>query len=53
MPHAGGTARALAASMPDLLGSDDIVLTQEFLAEMLGARRTSVSLVASALKQAA
>jgi CRP-like cAMP-binding protein len=36
----------------DLLGSDDIPLTQEFLAEMLGARRTSVTLVASALKQA-
>ena len=35
-----------------LLGSDDIPLTQEFLAEMLGARRTSVTLVASALKQA-
>jgi CRP-like cAMP-binding protein len=36
----------------DLLGSDDIHLTQEFLAEMLGARRTSVTLVAHALKQA-
>lgn len=36
----------------DLLGSDDIHLTQEFLGEMLGARRTSVTLVASALKQA-
>jgi CRP-like cAMP-binding protein len=36
----------------NLLGSDDIHLTQEFLAEMLGARRTSVTLVASALKQA-
>jgi CRP-like cAMP-binding protein len=36
----------------DLLGSDDVPLTQEFLAEMLGARRTSVTLVASALKQA-
>ena len=36
----------------DLHGSDDIPLTQEFLAEMLGARRTSVTLVASALKQA-
>jgi CRP-like cAMP-binding protein len=35
----------------DLLGND-IPLTQEFLAEMLGARRTSVSLVASALQQA-
>ena len=33
----------------DLLGSDDIPLTQEFLAEMLGVRRTSVTLVASTL----
>src|SRR6266508_5169033 len=31
----------------DLLGSADIPLTQEFLAEMLGARRTSVTLVAA------
>jgi CRP-like cAMP-binding protein len=36
----------------DLLGSDDIPLTQEFLAGMLGARRTSVTLVASTLQQA-
>jgi Crp-like helix-turn-helix domain/Endosomal/lysosomal potassium channel TMEM175 len=36
----------------NLLGSDDIHLTQEFLAEMLGARRTSVTLVAGALNQA-
>jgi CRP-like cAMP-binding protein len=36
----------------DLLGSDDIPLTQEFLAEMLGARRTSVTLVAGTLQQA-
>jgi CRP-like cAMP-binding protein len=35
----------------DLLGSD-IPLTQEFLAEMLGARRTSVTLVASTLQRA-
>jgi CRP-like cAMP-binding protein len=36
----------------DLAGSDDIALTQEFLAEMMGVRRTSVSLVANALQQA-
>jgi CRP-like cAMP-binding protein len=36
----------------DLLGSDDIPLTQEFLAEMLGVRRTSVTVVASMLQQA-
>jgi CRP-like cAMP-binding protein len=36
----------------DLLGSDEIPLTQEFLAEMLGVRRTSVTLVASLLQQA-
>jgi CRP-like cAMP-binding protein len=36
----------------DFLRSDDILLTQEFLAEMLGVRRTSVTLVASALQHA-
>jgi CRP-like cAMP-binding protein len=36
----------------DLAGSDDIALTQEFLAEMMGVRRTSVSLVANTLQQA-
>jgi CRP-like cAMP-binding protein len=36
----------------DLLDSDDIPLTHEFLAEMLGVRRTSVTLVASALQKA-
>jgi hypothetical protein len=30
----------------DLTGSDEMNLTQEFLAQMLGVRRTSVSLVA-------
>jgi CRP-like cAMP-binding protein len=35
----------------DLLDSDDITLTQEFLAEMLGVRRTSVTLVASDLQK--
>ena len=36
----------------DLLGSDEITLTQEFLGDMLGVRRTSVSLVAYSLQQA-
>jgi CRP-like cAMP-binding protein len=35
----------------DLLDSDDIPLTQELLAEMLGVRRTSVTLVASDLQK--
>jgi CRP-like cAMP-binding protein len=33
----------------DFLGSHDIALTQEFLSDMLGVRRTSVSLVAHTL----
>jgi CRP-like cAMP-binding protein len=36
----------------DLSGSDTLLFTQEFLAEMLGVRRTSVTLVATALQQA-
>jgi CRP-like cAMP-binding protein len=36
----------------DLTGSDDLPLTQEFLAQMLGVRRTSVSLVAHTFQQA-
>jgi CRP-like cAMP-binding protein len=36
----------------DLQGSDDLLLTQEFIAEMLGVRRTSVSVVANTLQQA-
>jgi CRP-like cAMP-binding protein len=36
----------------DLIGSDDIQLTQEFVAQMLGVRRTSVSIVANTLQQA-
>ena len=36
----------------DLMQSDEVKLTQEFLAQMLGARRTTVSLVASTLQQA-
>ena len=36
----------------DLAGSDKLGLTQEFLAQMLGVRRTSVSLVANTLQEA-
>jgi CRP-like cAMP-binding protein len=36
----------------DLAGRDDIRLTQEFLAEMLGVRRSSVSLVANSMQVA-
>jgi CRP-like cAMP-binding protein len=36
----------------DSLNSDDIALTQEFVAQMLGVRRTSVSLVANTLQKA-
>src|SRR3954463_12088446 len=36
----------------DLCGSPQLDLTQEYLAEMLGVRRTSVSLVASTFQQA-
>jgi CRP-like cAMP-binding protein len=36
----------------DLTGSDEMELTQDFLAQMLGVRRTSVSLVAHTLQQA-
>ena len=38
--------------MRDLAGSDDLMLTQEFLAQMLGVRRPSVSLVANTLQKA-
>ncbi len=38
--------------MRDLTQSDDLRLTQEFLGQMLGVRRTSVSLVASTLQKA-
>jgi CRP-like cAMP-binding protein len=38
--------------MRDLMQSDDLRLTQEFLAQMLGVRRTSVSLVAGTLQKA-
>jgi CRP-like cAMP-binding protein len=36
----------------DLSGSDKLVLTQEAMAQMIGARRNSVSLVAATLQQA-
>jgi CRP-like cAMP-binding protein len=36
----------------DLTGSDDMQLTQEFLAQMLGVHRTAVSLVAGTLQKA-
>jgi Mn-dependent DtxR family transcriptional regulator len=36
----------------DLADSDTLTFTQEFLAEMLGVRRTSVTAVAHALQQA-
>jgi CRP-like cAMP-binding protein len=36
----------------DLMGADDLELTQEFLSQMLGVRRSSVSLVSGTLQQA-
>ena len=36
----------------DLRGSNELMLTQEYIAEMLGVRRTSVSVVAHTLQQA-
>ena len=38
--------------MRDLAGDDELTLTQEFLAQMLGVRRTSVSVVAGTLQKA-
>ena len=38
--------------MRDLTGGDELILTQEFLAQMLGVRRPSVSLVATTLQKA-
>ena len=35
----------------DLTSSDDLPLTQEFVAQMLGVRRTSVSIVVNTLQQ--
>ncbi|MEN3376018.1 MAG: hypothetical protein V7604_1373 [Hyphomicrobiales bacterium] len=36
----------------DLQGGDELQLTQEFIAQMLGVRRTSVSVIANTLQQA-
>jgi len=36
----------------DLRGSDELLLTQEYLAEMLGARRTTVTLIAQDFQNA-
>jgi CRP-like cAMP-binding protein len=38
--------------MRDLCGSNSFLLTQEFLAQMLGVRRNSISLVANSLQEA-
>ena len=38
--------------MRDFADSDDLMLTQDFLAQMLGVRRPSVSLVANTLQKA-
>ncbi|MGZ5896787.1 MAG: Crp/Fnr family transcriptional regulator, partial [Xanthobacteraceae bacterium] len=38
--------------MRDLADSDDLIVTQEFLAQMLGVRRPSVSIVANTLQKA-
>jgi CRP-like cAMP-binding protein len=38
--------------MRDLADSDDLTLTQDFLAQMIGVRRASVSIVASTLQKA-
>ena len=37
----------------DLCGSDELPLTQEYIAQMLGVRRTSVTVIARTLQQAA
>ena len=37
--------------MRDLAGSDELALTQEFLSQMLGVRRTSASLIAATLQR--
>ena len=38
--------------MRDLASGDELMLTQEFLAQMLGVRRPSVSIVANTLQKA-
>jgi hypothetical protein len=42
----------MALRARDLSGSDHLAFTQEFLAEMLGVRRTSVTFDADAVQQA-
>ena len=42
----------LAAAYADRIDSDVLPLTQEFLSQMLGVRRTTVTLVARQLEQA-
>ena len=50
--NAAHTLEARLSRCRDLLGSEDIPLAQEFLGQMLGVRRTSVSIVANTLQQA-
>jgi len=50
--NAAHTLEARLSRCRDLLGSEDIPLAQEFLGQMLGVRRTSVSIVAHTLQQA-
>ena len=42
----------MAAAHADLAGGDELILTHEFLAQMLGVRRPSVSLAATTLQKA-
>ncbi|MGC2083717.1 MAG: helix-turn-helix domain-containing protein [Bradyrhizobium sp.] len=46
------TSRRWLLRARDLAGTDDLQFTQEFLAEMLGVKRTSVTLHARTLQQA-
>ena len=50
--HGGGAAGALPAADARPVRQQQAVLTQEAMAQMIGARRNSVSLVASTLQQA-
>ena len=47
-----GAASGLLNNSADRAASDTVALTQEFLAEMLGVRRTSVTEVASKIQGA-
>ena len=42
----------MAAARANLSGSDTLAFTQEFLAQMLGTQRNSVSIVANTFQQA-